>query len=90
MPPITPAQVQFEQTGRRLTAVKIVRASRSPVIGALHRTLLALGLVVASYQARAGAAELTEHIVIERDDGGSIEEELSEETKAAILRIAAK
>lgn len=84
----TPAQVHFEQSGRRLTAVNIVRGSRSPVIGALHRTLVALGIVVASYQARAGAAELTERIVIERRDGGSIEEELSEETKAAILRIA--
>jgi hypothetical protein len=68
--------------------VKIVRGSRSPVIGALHRALVALGIVIASYQARAGEAELTERIVIERGDGGSIEEELSEETKAAILRIA--
>lgn len=86
--PTTPAQVHFEQTGPRLTAVKIVRGSRSPVIGALHRALVALGIVVASYQARAGEAELTERIVIERGDGGSIEAALSEETKAAILRIA--
>jgi hypothetical protein len=86
--PITPAQVHFEQTGPRLTAVKIVRGGRSPVIGALHRVLVTLGIVVASYQARASDAELTERIVIERGDGGSIEAELSEETKAAILRIA--
>ena len=87
---VTPARVRFEQAGPRLTAVEIVRGSRRPVIISIHRALLALGLVVSSYEARPVGAELTERIVIERGDGGSVEDErLSEQTKDAILRIAA-
>jgi hypothetical protein len=37
---------------------------------------------------RAGASEITERIVLERGDGGSIEAQLSDDTKAAILRLA--
>jgi len=82
------SRVQFEQKGSQLTAVEIVRGSRSPIIARLHRSLLALGIVISSYQVRAGASEITERIVLERRDGGSIEAQLSEETKAAILRVA--
>jgi hypothetical protein len=81
-------RIQFEQKGSELTAVEIVHGSRAPVVGRLHRSLLALGIVISSYQARAGASELTERIVLERRDGGSIEARLSDETKAAILRVA--
>jgi hypothetical protein len=82
------SRVQFEQTGSRLTAVEIVRGSQAPVIGRLHRSLLALGIVISSYQVRPGATELTERILLERQDGGSIEADLSDDTKAAILRVA--
>ncbi len=83
-----PARVHFEQAGSRLTAVEIVRGTRSPLIGSLHRALVALGIVISSYQARAGASEIMERIVMERRDGGCIEAQLSDATKAAILRIA--
>jgi len=87
---IVPARIVFEQAGPRLHAVEIVRGSRSPVIASLHRALLALGIVVSSYQARAQGTELMERIVIERGDGGSVDDEqLSRRTKDAILRIAA-
>jgi hypothetical protein len=76
------------QAGSRLTAVEIVRRGRAPVIATLHRTLMALGIVVSSYQALTGTTELTERIVLERRDGGSIESQLSDATKAAILRVA--
>jgi UTP:GlnB (protein PII) uridylyltransferase len=82
------SRVQFEQKGSRLTAVEIVRAARAPIIARLHGTLLALGIVVSSYQVRTGASEITERIVLERRDGGSIEAQLSDDTKAAILRLA--
>jgi hypothetical protein len=85
---LIPARVHFEQTGPQLTAVEIVRGGRSPVIASLHRALVTLGIVVSSYQARAGDSELIERIVLERRDGGTIEAQLSDETKAAILRIA--
>lgn len=81
-------RVRFEQADNRLTAVEIVRSSRSPVIASLHRALLALGIVISSYQARTTGEELLERIVLERGDGGGIEEELSERTKHAVLRIA--
>lgn len=82
------AQIQFEQAGSQLTAVEIVRGGRSPLIASLHRALLALGIVVSSYQVRSGAAGLTERIVLERRDGGSIEAQLSDATKTAILQVA--
>ncbi|HEY4156775.1 MAG TPA: hypothetical protein VGM29_01715 [Polyangiaceae bacterium] len=85
---MTSALVHFEQVGSQLTAVEITRDRRSPVIGALHRALFALGLVVSSYQARPSAERLVERIVIERLDGGSIDGKLSAATKAAILPIA--
>jgi hypothetical protein len=81
------AQVRFEQEGSRLTAVEIVRDRRSPVIASLYGALLALGIVVSSYQARARAAQLAERIVMERRDGGSIDGPLTDATKAAILPI---
>jgi hypothetical protein len=84
----TEPQVRFEQEGSQLTAIEITRAERSPVIAMLQRTLFALGVVVSSYQARAGATRLVERIVIERTDGGSIDGALSVATKAAILPIA--
>lgn len=82
------AQVHFEQEGSRLTAVEIVRGMRSPVISTLHRALFALGIVVSSYSVRTRTLELVERIVIERQDGGSVDGTLMEVTKAAILPIA--
>jgi hypothetical protein len=81
-------QVRFEQNGSNLTAIEITREQRSPVIAVLQRTLFALGIVVSSYQARAGTARLVERIRIERSDGGSVDGALSVATKAAILPIA--
>jgi hypothetical protein len=82
------AKVRFEQAGSQLTAVEIVRDRRSPVIASLYGALLALGIVVSSYQARAKATQLAERIVLERQDGGSIDGPLTEATKATILPIA--
>jgi hypothetical protein len=82
------AQVHFEQEGSRLTAIEITRGRRSPVIVTLHRALFALGIVVSSYQVRTRTLQLVERVVIERQDGGSIDGQLTEATKAAILPIA--
>ena len=81
------ARVQFEQQGSQLTAIKVVREARSPVIVSLQRVLFTLGIVVSSYQARPSATRLEERIVIERSDGGRIDGTLMAETKAAILPI---
>jgi hypothetical protein len=82
------ANVRFEQEGSRLTAVEIVRDRRSPVISSLHGALLALGIVVCSYEVRAKATLLVERIVMQRQDGGSIDGPLTDATKATILPIA--
>ena len=84
---IIPSRVRFEQAGSTLTAVEIVRNGRSPIIATLHRSLLALGLVVSSYQARTGPSQLMERVVLERRDGGVIEAQLGEATRAVILGL---
>jgi hypothetical protein len=81
-------KVHFEQEGSELTAVEIGRSSRSPVIVSLHRALLALGIVVSSYQVRALPGGLVERLVLQRRDGGSIQGPLTAVTRAAILPIA--
>lgn len=81
------ARVQFEQAGPHLTAVEIVRDTRLPIITSLHRTLVALGLVISSYQARSGPFELIERVVFEPRDGGKLEAPLGEAAKAAILEL---
>ena len=52
--------------------------------------LTAVGIVVSSYQVQVSGRtlQLVERIVIERQDGGSIDGQLTEATKAAILPIA--
>jgi hypothetical protein len=81
-------KVSFEQDGSQLTAVEINRNSRSPVIGALHRALFALGIVVSSYQVRPSAHGLVERVVLSRRDGGAVQGSLSDGARAAILPIA--
>ena len=83
----TTARVRFEEAGSQLTAVEIVRGSRFPLITSLHRTLVALGIVISSYQARTGPSQLMERVVFERRDGGAIEAQLGATMKAAILEL---
>jgi hypothetical protein len=80
--------VHFEQEGSTLTAVEIGRSTRSPVIVSLHRALFALGIVVSSYQARFVNQGLVERVVLSRRDGGAIQGQLNDATRAAILPIA--
>ncbi len=79
--------VHFEEQGSELT-VEIGHRSRSPVIVALHNTLLALGIVVSSYQARLVNQGLVERVVLTRLDGRPIAGRMNAETRAAILPIA--
>jgi hypothetical protein len=81
-------QVHFEGEGSELTAVEIKRRGRSPVIVSLHRALLALGIVISSYQVRPGPSGLLERVVLQRRDGGAIRGSLNAATRAAILPIA--
>jgi hypothetical protein len=80
-------QVHFEQVGSDLTAVEIQRRGRSPVIVSLHRALLALGIVVSTYQVRPSTNGLMERLVLQRRDGGAVQGSLSAATRAAILPL---
>jgi UTP:GlnB (protein PII) uridylyltransferase len=80
-------QVRFEQDDSTLTAVEIVRQTRSPLIASLHRALFAIGVVVSSYQVVARGPRLVERIVIERQQGGAVDGALSAEARATILPI---
>jgi len=82
-----PSEVRFEQDDSELTAVEIVHQGRSPIIGALHRALLAIGIVVSSYQVVARGPRLVERIVLERQQGGSVRGPLSAAARAAILPL---
>jgi len=79
--------IHFEEQGSELRAVEIGSSRRIPVIGSLHRALLALGIVVSSYHVRAGATGLVERVVFERRDGGAVTGKLNAETRAAILPL---
>jgi hypothetical protein len=81
------ANVRFEQQGSELTAVEIVRSTRSPAVVPLYRVLLGLGIVIASYQARPNGSSLAERMVLQRRDGGAIDARLTARTKAAILPV---
>ena len=81
-------EVHFEQQGSELMAVEIQRRGRSPVIVSLHRALLALGIVISTYQVRPSTNGLLERIVLQRRDGGAIRGSLNAATRAAILPIA--
>lgn len=82
------AQVQFEETGDRLTAVEIGRGGRRPLIATLHHALFALGVVISSYHVQTREGQLVERMVFEREDGGALDDHLSMKTKEAILPIA--
>src|SRR5687768_5110264 len=86
-PQMSPAEanVRFEQQGAELTAVEIVRSTRSPPVVPLYRVLLGLGIVIASCQARPSGSSLAERTVLQRRDGGAIDARLTAQTKAAIL-----
>jgi len=80
--------VQFVEDKARLTAVEVRQARRSPLIAKLHRVFLGLGIVVSTYQVRALGEGIVERIVIQRTDGSSVDGELGEKARAAVLESA--
>lgn len=63
-------QVEFEKSG---TAVEIIRSGRSPLVLTLHKALLALGVVIASYQLRPSETEIVERFAFETKEGQPLE-----------------
>lgn len=80
-------RVRFEQEDSQLRAIEIIHQDRSPIIASVHRTLLALGVAISSYHVVARGPRLVERVVVEREQGGSVDAALSAATKAAILPL---
>jgi len=78
--------VEFDTHESARLAVWIRRKGRTPLIGALHGALVALGLVVASYHVRTGEEELVEYVEIEPEDGTGRPDILTQ-TQDALRRV---
>jgi len=79
--------VNFEQDGSQLKAVEIGHSKRSLRVLGLHRALLALGIVISGYQVKSTSQGYVERVWMSRRDGGAIEGQLTEVTRAAIMPI---
>ena len=85
--PVTRARVRFQEDRGRLHAVEVRRSSRRPLITALHRTLLAAGVVVTSYQAQATSRGLRERLELSSTDGHALTDTQSDNVRTAILPL---
>lgn len=81
-------RVHFVEDKAHLTAVEVEQPRRSPLIAKLHGVFFALGIVVSTYQVRAVGAGIVERIEIQRIDGGTVDGELGEKARAAVMPIA--
>jgi hypothetical protein len=71
-----------------LKAVEIRRAGARPLISSAQAALLALGIVVTSYQVRPSQDGLHERFELSRPDGGDLDETLSTSARTALLPLA--
>ncbi len=82
------SNVRFRDRGGRLAAVEVSRRSSRPIVSSLHAALVALGVVVTSYQVQPTSDGLEERLEFSSADGGELDGQLSESVKAAILPLA--
>lgn len=80
--------MRFHEEQGRLQAVEVRRQTQRPVIVALHRALLAAGVVITSYQAQYTTRGLRERIELSTLDGRALDDEQSGEVRSAILPLA--
>jgi len=80
--------VHFVEEKAGLTAVEVRQPRRSPLIAKLHRVFLGLGIVVSSYQVQLLGDGIIERLVLQRSDGSSVDGELGEKARAAVLENA--
>lgn len=80
--------VRFLDSRGRLQAVEVQRSQRRPMVSAAHAALLAIGVVVTSYQVRPTAQGLEERFELSRSDGSELDEKLSQSARSALLPLA--
>jgi hypothetical protein len=85
---ITPAQVRFQEERGRLRVVEVRRQSGRPLVAALHRALLAAGVVITSYQALPGSDGLRERLELASVDGEELDDSQSVNVRSAVLPLA--
>jgi hypothetical protein len=80
--------VRFSDLRGRLKAVEIRRPTIRPLITSAQAALLALGIVVISYQVRPSEGGLSERFELAQPDGSELDEELSASARTALLPLA--
>lgn len=80
--------VRFSDLHGRLKAVEIRRRGVRPLISGAQAALLALGIVVTSYQVRPSEGGLNERFELSRRDGSDLDETLSASARSALLPLA--
>lgn len=80
--------VRFSDRRGSLKAVEIRRPGTHPLISGAQAALIALGIVVTSYQVRPSAGGLRERFELSRPDGSDLDETLSRSARSALLPLA--
>ncbi len=82
------AIVRFSDLRGRLKTVEIRRPGVRPLISGAQAALLALGIVVTSYQVRPSQRGLRERFELSQIDGSDLDETLSADARSALLPLA--
>ena len=85
---IAEATVRFSDLRGRLKSVEIRRPGMRPLITGAHAALIALGIVVTSYQAKPSTAGLCERLELACRDGSELDEQQSARARSALLPLA--
>jgi hypothetical protein len=80
--------IRFSELRGRLKAVEIRRPGVRPLISGAQAALLALGIVVSSYQVKPADGGLSERFELSRLDGSDLDETLSASARSALLPLA--
>lgn len=80
--------VRFSDLRGRLKAVEIRRPVVRPLISSAQAALLALGIIVTSYQVRPSEDGLSERFELAKPDGSELDEQLSASARTALLPLA--
>jgi hypothetical protein len=85
---VAESKVRFSDLRGRLKAVEIRRPGVRPLISGAQAALLALGIVVMSYQVKPSEGGLSERFELARPDGSDLDEDLSASARSVILPLA--
>lgn len=82
------AEVRFLDLEGTLKAIEVQRQGKRPLLSVAHAALLALGIVVTTYQSIPSRSGIKERFELARADGGELDAEQSESARSVILPLA--